>query len=125
MRLESISRFAAQNKNQAEAGEDAEDMFRPEITVTFAGFLQSLKSWCNDMGGCYGTIYSRWRRGVRNEEELLMGTRLSRKEITEDDLEYLRETKYARSGQPNEWLIACDLIGVPHNRAKELKEALG
>ena len=99
-------------------------MFYPEITVTFSGKPQSLKAWCNDMGGCYTTVLYRWHRGVRTAEGLLQGTRLARKEITKEDIEYLKETRYARAGTENEWIIACDLIGVPHNRRNELKELL-
>lgn len=125
MRLEPVSRFASQNQNQTEAREDDADMFYPEITVMFSGKPQSLKAWCNEMGGCYTTVLYRWHQGIRTPEDLLRGTRLARKEITKQDLQYLRETRFAREGQPDEWEIACDLIGVPHSRARELKGILG
>lgn len=99
-------------------------MIRPRIVVDFGGEVQSLRKWAEEVGVCYDTVLRRWHVGVRDPDALLEGLDYVRRPITPEDIKWLRLTKYARSGQLDEWEIACDLIGVPRARADELKEAL-
>lgn len=99
-------------------------MIKPKILINIDGKMQSLRQWAQDVGVSYDTVLRRWHTGIRDADELLQGLEYVKRPITKADIEYLQETKYARSGQADEWQIACDLIGVPRIRAKELKEAL-
>lgn len=98
---------------------------KENIMVDFDGEPMPLKHWARKHGLCDSTLYYRWHRGCRDIDSLVKGLQPSPDApITEEDIKYLRETKYARSGQWNEWEIACDLIGIGRHRAKEVKEAL-
>lgn len=96
------------------------------IIVTYAGREQSLRAWVADNGaeGNYCAILDRWHRGIRDPKELLRGFVRPKKALTQADIEWLKQTRFARDGVEGEWKIACDLIGWPRSRARELKEAM-
>lgn len=72
-------------------------------------------------------VVYRWRRGIRDANNLIRGLEDTADdevmpEITRDMLEWLQETKFARSGMVDEWQIACELIGISPEYAESLKE---
>ena len=102
--------------------------------VEYHGKPISLRKWCALWGKSYNTAICRWRRGIRDKWELIGFTEPQPFQISKEQLEWLRETKYARSGQKkcsiktkchdDEWIIACDLIGLPRRFVDEVKEAM-
>ncbi len=100
-------------------------MMKPKILVNFDGKARSLREWAQEVGVSYDTVLRRWHTGVRTEDGLLAGLGYVKRPITNADMEFLQETRYARAGQADEWQIACDLIGVPRCRAAELREVMG
>lgn len=112
-------------------------MWREPYGVAMNGKRISLKALAEAFGVCYDSCLHRWHRGFRDPWELLYGegAKPIKITLTDEQLEWLQETKYARSGQTfskgkngvcrdDEWTIACDLIGVPRVFAEEVKEAL-
>lgn len=96
------------------------------IIVTYAGREQSLRAWVADNGaeGNYSAILKRWHNGIRDPEKLVEGFARPKKALTDAEKEWLEQTRFARAGVHGEWTIACDLIGWPRSRARELKEAM-
>lgn len=100
-------------------------MSRKIITVTFDGEPMSLKEWCTRRGVNYHTVRLRYRDGAREAGELLAGlAHYELRPIPEADIEWLRETRFARAGLTYEWKIACDLIGVPRCLEKDVRKAV-
>lgn len=103
------------------------------MTVTVDGVVYKLKEWTEKNHVSYGRAYHRWKRfGWRDPWELIkvIQERKDRttgnrsRQITQEDLDWLRETRPYRKGQPDEWEIACDLIGQPHSKANAIKKAV-
>ena len=102
--------------------------------VEYNGKPMSLKKWCGLWGKSYNTAICRWRRGSRDKWALVGFTEPQPFPISKEQIEWLRETKYARSGQKkcsiktkhhdSEWEIACDLVGIPRRFMDEVKEAM-
>ena len=94
--------------------------------VTVNGHKYSLYEWCKMFESCGGgsvqAVYYRWSRGERDPYRLV-GVEPT-KPFTQEDLDWLRETRPYRKGQEDEWEIACDLIGQPHIMASVLKDAI-
>ena len=94
--------------------------------VTVNGHKYSLYEWCKMFESCGGgsvqSVYYRWSRGERDPYRLV-GVEPT-KPFTQEDLDWLRETRPYRKGQEDEWEIACDLIGQPHIMASVLKDAI-
>lgn len=100
-------------------------MSRPIIAVGFDGETTSLKAWATKHGFQYDTVLRRWHAGIRDPKLLSNGLIMTKpKPISQKDIEYLQETRYARRGMAYEWKIACDLIGVPRCRAEEVRKAV-
>lgn len=89
------------------------------IRVNVDGEECSLRAWVESQGGSYDIALRRWHAGERDPERLIDG--FKHRPITKADIEWLKETRYARAGMVNEWEVACDLIGQPRCRARELK----
>lgn len=97
-------------------------MIRKYMIVTPDGETVSLCRWAAEHGVPLTTVMYRWRCGSRDPMELVYGEQMIRpRAITPEDVEWLRETRFARIGMRDEWKIACDLIGIPRSRAKELR----
>ena len=94
------------------------------VNVEYEGEVYSLRTWCamNRVG--YDRALDRWHAGVRDPIELLYGSKEPPplRRITDDDIAFLRRTRYAREGQEDEWEIACDLIDQPHIRIPEIRK---
>ena len=89
---------------------------RPRIMITVDGKETSLRYWVESQGESYEKALRRWAMGERDPNKLIDG--IAKKKITEEGIKWLRATRWCRRGQPNEWEIACDLIGVPHSMAE-------
>ena len=93
--------------------------------ITHDGETKSLRQWAAEYGVAYHTAKYRWNNGFRDFDKLFSPEQI-RKPLYIPDwaVEWLRVTHRARAGQSNEWQIACELIGLPVGRAKELKKAM-
>lgn len=91
--------------------------------LTHNGETKSLRRWAEEMGCNYGTVKYRWQIGIR-DFELLFGKEVALRplNVREQDIEWLKETRYARKGLKNEWQIACELLGINKHRAEELRK---
>lgn len=102
----------------------------PEIVeLEHNGKRQTLAEWAREMGVPYDTVKDRWKRGVRRFDYLFLPYNANRKAppkiyVSKEALEWLRETRWARKGQPDEWEIACDLIGIDRWHAGTLRRML-
>lgn len=112
-------------------------MSKPILAVEIGedGQPVCLKAWAEKNGLNYTTVLHRWHMGARDPEALKQKLpTVKRKPITEEDIRYLQETRYYRRDQlptmgsgghrDSEWVIACDLIGIPRSRAEELRKAV-
>lgn len=86
-----------------------------------------LFEWADKNNVSRTSVDYRWRHGVRDPEELIQGISDTAEDcflppITTEMLEWLCETAYARKGMPDEWEIACELIGISKGHANKLKE---
>jgi len=105
-------------------------MFKTDRVVTHNGETKTLRAWAEEMNVPYGTLAYRWKMGYRTYDALFNGWQNNRFTIakglrlSESDIAYLRETKYARAGMPDEWEIACDLIGTSRSNADALRRML-
>ena len=89
------------------------------------GKLVSLRDWAAHNNVPYSTIHRRWQNGCKTEESLLKGyVSAESAEFTEQEIEWVKETRFARAGMTYEWKIACDLIGAPRYRAEEMRKAV-
>lgn len=104
--------------------------FHGKLLVDVDGEKVSLARLATDNNVSYYSLLYRYKHGVRDVHTLLYGSPggLPRK-ILPREIDWLVETRWARQGQADEWKIACDLIGVPRGRWKEIKvlveEAMG
>lgn len=96
------------------------------ILLTVEGETYTLAQWAERNGVHHSSAYYQWQKGVRDPYELLYGPGGKRIEfsVTKADLDYLFETWLARSGQEDEWDIACDLIGMPRIFKNKLKQKM-
>ena len=91
--------------------------------IVHDGDCHSLRVWAEMLGVPYRTAQYRYRNGIRDFDLLFgKGTELRPLNVREQDIEWLRETRYARKGLPNEWKIACELLGISKHRAGELRK---
>ena len=92
--------------------------------VEYDGAVYSLRAWCIANNVPYDPALARWHAGVRDPVELLYGKKDPPpfKGISDDDIAFLRKTRFAREGQPDEWEIACELIAQPHIRIPEIRK---
>lgn len=91
-----------------------------KILLSVDGETVSLRKWASLNGASYDVVRSRWNDGERDPDELVRGY-ASFGPINSSEIEWLKKTRWARKGQADEWLIACDLIGQPRIRAKEIR----
>lgn len=116
------------NKNISYA-ELTKPMFRT-ATLTVDGVTNRLPIWARIVGIPEQTVRSRYKRGKRTFEELFCPVYSREKDkqqpfiVTKEMKRWLEETRYARRGRPDEWQIACELIGVSRSRAEELKKMM-
>lgn len=90
----------------------------------------SLHSWAKRHNANYSIVSARWRNGIRDPHLLVKGlkntaldpSKLPLPPITDDMIEWLKLTEFARKGQENEWVIACELIGIAPYYAEALRE---
>lgn len=99
------------------------------ITVEHDGQRKTLKAWANELGAPYMTAHERWKKGVRDFERLFLPYHALRKKapgiyLSEETRKWLEETRFAREGMPDEWEIACDLIGVSRLYSLALRRAM-
>lgn len=93
--------------------------------IVHDGDCHSLKVWSELLGVPYNTAMYRYRNGIRDFERLFgKGNSLRPLNIREQDIEWLKETRFARRGMRDEWKIACELLGISKHRARELKELI-
>ena len=98
--------------------------------VTHDGVTMPLGSWARLLGANYHACVYRWKLGIRDFDSLMNGW--NRDEVSQDQglslskesIDFLKATRYARAGQKDEWIIACDLAGVSRSYAEELKGML-
>ena len=112
-------------------------MWREPHSVIYNGRKVSLKALAQAFGVSYDSCLHRWNRGYRDPWELMFGEGAGpiKFRVTPEQMKWLRETRACRKGQvqtkkgysriDSEWVIACDLIGIPRVFANELKEAMG
>lgn len=93
-----------------------------QFRIVHDGECHSLRGWSEMLGCPYSTAQQRYRNGIR-DFALLFGKDIALRplNVSEQDIEWLRETRYARKGLKNEWQTACELLGINKHRAKELK----
>lgn len=101
----------------------AEDT-RNKYYVEHDGKHLSLKEWSTLLGVHYATALDRYQRGERDFYKLFKGGCIMPLRIRDEDIRWLRQTRWARKGQADEWLVACDLIGVPRIYADEIRGLL-
>lgn len=90
----------------------------------------SLYSWAKRNNANYSIVSSRWNNGIRDPRLLVKGlkntavdpSKLPLPPIPDDMIEWLELTAFARKGQPDEWEIACELIGIAPYYAEALRE---
>lgn len=99
-------------------------------TLTVDGVTRRLPIWARIIGIPEQTVRSRYKRGKRNFAELFCPVYAREKDkeqpfiLTGEMRRWLEETHHARRGRPDEWEIACELIGVSRSRAKELEKMM-
>lgn len=107
---------------------------KPRRMITVRDKEMSVLDWAMINAVRREDIDKRWRIGIRDPDKLIQGlvgtaeledefeasTKLPT--ISDEMVEWLQETKYARKGMPDEWQIACELIGVSPKCANELRE---
>lgn len=93
-----------------------------EIRFRVDGRRYSLRTWAIVNGVSEDTALRQWLRGVRDPWELI--GRSKDRPLSPAEIAWLRETWYARRGTPDEWEMACDLIGRPHTMADAVRAAL-
>ena len=87
----------------------------------------SLSKLARDNDISYNVMADRYRHGIRDPMNLVYGStgkrpyKIKPRKIQKREIDWLVETRWARQGQPDEWNIACDLIGVSRSRAKEIQ----
>ena len=97
------------------------------MTIEHDGKKKTLKAWASELGVPYQTARERWKKGIRQFDRLFCPYHAGRKEppgklyVSREALDWLTETRYARAGMPDEWEIACDLIGVSRFHAGTLR----
>ena len=99
-------------------------MFSTRAKIEYGGEVFSLKAWCAANMVPYDRGLKRWHEGIRDPVELLYGDHGMPRmvKIPDADIRFLKKSRYARAGQPDEWQIACDLIAQPYVRIPEIKE---
>lgn len=94
-----------------------------QFRIVHDGECHNLKVWAEMFGVPYRTTHYRCRNGIRDFDLLFgKGTVLQPLNVREQDIEWLKVTRYARKGLKNEWQIACELLGINKHRAGELRK---
>ena len=99
------------------------------VWLEHGGRRMKLEEWAEEKGVSYSVVHERWKNGVRRFDRLFLPYHALRKTaprffLSEEAKEWLRETKFARSGMADEWEIACDLVGISRACAGTLKGML-
>ena len=98
------------------------------ISVELNGETRTLHEWADAFNIPFDSVYGRWRKGIRDPAVLIFGIRSKhgrlddRLVLSPENIQWLIETRGARRGSPEEWEIACELIGANRRYAYELKE---
>ena len=89
------------------------------------GVCKPLKDWAREYDISYSTVLSRFKQGERDFNKLLSvsGGRVPLR-LSEENVSWLKSTRWARKGQPDEWELACDLVGVPHVYVDDIRRIL-
>lgn len=98
--------------------------------VIVRGREMPLYVWAKTNKADVRAVFNRWNNGIRDPYSLIRDlkgkavdpAKLSLPTITDDMIEWLNVTEFARKGQPDEWEIACELIGISAEYAKALRE---
>lgn len=98
--------------------------FKSRAEVEYDGVTYSLRAWCIANNASYERSLIRWRAGIRDPIVLIYGHEAMPKmgEIADSEIEFLRKTRNARKGSPDEWQIAAELIGQPYVRIPEIRK---
>lgn len=102
-------------------------MWHRQHWVKYKGKNMSLRVFADAFNVPYEPCLRRYNKGIRDPIKLAYGETATEKpfKLTEEQKEWLGETRCWRSKQEDEWEIACDLIGIPRIFADDLKEAMG
>lgn len=96
--------------------------FHGKLLVDVDGEKVSLARLATDNNVSYHAILYRYKQGIRDVRTLLYGAPCGLpRPVQQREIDWLVETRWARQGQADEWKIACDLIGVPRGRWREIK----
>lgn len=93
------------------------------IKVIVDGEEMSLVQWADINNVPYFTALKRYQAG-EHDPWRICGDGYKTRDISPDDIKWLLETRPCRKGTPDEWTIACDLIGVPRSSAPLVKRAV-
>lgn len=97
------------------------------IYAEINGVEKSLREWSKETGIQYDTIYARHKRGIRGKQLICPPNYRPRTVhgirpiLSEENIQWILDTRPRRKGQPNEWEIACELIGADASYAEWLK----
>lgn len=99
------------------------------VLLEHDGRRLTLKEWAEKKEIPHSVVHERWKNGVRRFDRLFCPYHALRKTaprifLTEEAKAWLRETEFARAGIPNEWEIACDLVGLSRASAGALRRMM-
>lgn len=102
-------------------------MARQKYSVVVDGVEYSLCGWAEKNGVNHATVLKRWYSGIRDPHSLVGEvTRMPiRRDLTEEEKEWLKDVSRYSQGQEDHWKIMCDFAGVPFSSRNWLKEQLG
>lgn len=98
------------------------------IYAEIKGVEKSLREWAKETNIQYDTLYARYKRGIRGDALIYppnyrpRAAHGVRPVLNKENIRWLLDTRPKRKGQPNEWAIACELIGADPSYAEWLKE---
>ena len=100
---------------------------KPRRMVIVRNKEMSLYAWADLNSAPRADVDKRWKIGIRDPFKLIQGIKGMSDggffpPITEEMIDWLNETAFARKGLPDEWEIACELIGISKVHAERLKE---
>lgn len=99
---------------------------RPKYYLTHNGKTLPVKEWARMLHVPYQTAVDRYKRGERVFERVFEKAVIKDEPlfVSEENMRWLRRTKKMREGQDDEWIIACDLIGISHGYADDLRRLM-